>query len=153
MMLLLLAAAQLLAGDLYVCDAEKNTRAIVAQTQMRHSVSDRSLWTELAARIAADLARAEKHLAMAAPELAERLRAAERANVKLQASLGLEDHAQVRAQAEGVLAQLMLARQALASAERAAGVTALERVQPPLRQPVRGEEPRPPESDRQRNPA
>jgi len=148
---LLLAAAQLLAGDLYVRDAEENARVIIEQTQMRHSISDRSIWTELAGRIAADLARAERHLGQAPPELSERLGAAERANVKLQASLAVEDHAQVLEQAESVLAQLMLARQALAATEQAAGVMALDRVQPPIRQPVLGEEPRPPGDDRQRD--
>jgi len=137
---LLLVAAQLLFGDLYVRDAEASTRVIMEQTRMRHGVSDRSIWTELAARIAADVARAEKHLVQGPPELAERLRAAERANVQLQASLAVEDHDEVRAQAESVLAQLLLTRQAIASTEQAAGVTALERVQPPIRQPVGGEE-------------
>ena len=149
---LLLAAAQLLAGDLYVRDAEENTRVIIEQTQMRHSHSDRSIWTELAGRIAADLARAERHLGQAPPELSDRLRAAERANVELQASLAVEDHADVRAQAESVLAQLLLARQALAATEQAAGITALERVQPPIRQPVLTEDPRPPGDDLTRNP-
>jgi hypothetical protein len=152
MMPLLLAAAQLLFGDLYVRDAEENTRVIIEQTEMRHSISDRSIWTELAGRIAADLARAERHLGQAPPELSDRLRAAERANVKLQASLAVEDHAQVREQAESVLAQLILARQALAATEQAAGVTALERVQPPIRQPVLGEEHLPPGDEGARNP-
>src|SRR5262249_37980962 len=132
MMPWLLATAQLLAGDLYVCNAAENARAIIEQPHMRHSVSDRAIWTELGARIAADLARAEKHLAEAPPELGERLRAAQRANVKLQASLALEDHARVRTLAESVLAQLMLARQVIASTEQAGGVTALERGQAPI---------------------
>jgi hypothetical protein len=152
MMPLLLAAAQLLAGDVYIHDADQNARAIIAQTQLKHSTRDKSLWTELAGQIAADISRAKHHLKAAPPELAQRLDAAERANVQLQASLGVENHAEVRNQAESVLAQLVLAKQALASAEQAAGVVALERVQPPLRQPVRGNEPVPPGEDRVRNP-
>jgi hypothetical protein len=152
MMPLLLAAAQLLAGDLYIHDADQNARAIIAETQLGHSPRDRSLWTELAGRIAADIARAQHHLKAAPPEISQRLREAERANVQLQASLAIEDHATVRKQAESVLAQLVLAREALASAEQAAGVIALDRVQPPLRQPVRATEPVLPGDDRQRNP-
>ena len=149
---LLLAAAQLLAGDLYIHDANQNARAIIAQTQLTHSTRDKSLWTEMAGQIAADISRAKHHLKAAPPELSQRLDAAERANVQLQASLAVEDHATVRKQAESVLAQLVLAKQALASAEQAAGVIALDRVQPPVRQPVRGTEPMPPGDDRVRNP-
>ena len=149
---LLLAAAQLLAGDLYLHDADQNARAIIAQTQLTHSTRDKSLWTELAGQIAADLSHAKHHLKAAPPELGQRLDAAERANVKLQASLAVENHREVRQQAESVLAQLVLAKQALASAEQAAGVIALDRIQPPLRQPVRGVEHRPPGDDRIRNP-
>jgi hypothetical protein len=152
MMPLLIAAAQLLAGDLYVHDADQNVRAIIAQTHLQHSTGDKSLWTELAGQITADIARAQHHLKQAPAEIGQRLREAERANVQLQASLGLEDHAQVRKQAESVLAQLELARHALASAEQAAGVIALDRVQPPLRQPVKGIEPRAPESAPTKNP-
>src|SRR5262245_37305181 len=134
-MMPLLLAAQLLAGDAYLSDADQSARAVIAETQLRHGAGDRSAWTAFSARIAADLANAEHHLADAPPELGERLRAAERASMKLQATLAREDHAEVRAQAESVLAQLILARQSLAGAEQAAGVIALERVQPPLRQP------------------